>query len=126
MLPIKFKDANHHEAFEELLDQVDFNVDQLKDRTPLLKRQMAFIYLIAMYQEDYEIYEGCKFYLEEYEELSIDGPVYLLEDEITLDNYPHEKMLQVAKNLLRQEPISREQIEQELQLFIDEALKMIQ
>lgn len=67
----------------------------------LLKRQLAFLYMIAYYQEDYYQYEGETFYIECFEALEIGGPTYLLEEEVVLrDEYPHEKVLSIAKTIL--------------------------
>lgn len=98
-----FRDNKHEEAFYELIEQSEITDREVKESKvgSLIRRQLAFLYLIALYQEDFKRYEGMKFYIEVYEEMSIDGPVYLLDEAVKLGDYPHEKMLKVAKDLLR-------------------------
>lgn len=124
MILSRFRDELHQVEYNELLDQMYLGQEELEHPTPLLRRQLAFAYLIALYQKEYEQYEGCKFYMEAYEEISLDGPVYLLEDEMVLEDYPHERMLKVAKALLQEEELPRELIEESLQEYIDEAISM--
>ena len=97
----QFKNKAHEEAFRALLMQSEGElcINKLEDEKK--RRQIAFLYLIALYQEDYEYYEGSRFSVEVYEEISLDGPVYLLEECIQLEDFAHERMLKVAKNILR-------------------------
>lgn len=112
MLINRFKNTQHEQAFIELIEQGELE---------LSRKQIAFLYLIAMYQEDYEHYEGMKFYVEVYEEISIDGPVYLLEDSVKLEDFAHEKMLKVAKAILRGEEPQVEELEEEDRVFAKKA-----
>lgn len=98
-----YKHQAHQEAYEKLIEQMYLSQEEIKQPSSLLRKQLAFCYLIAMYQEDYEIYEGHQFYVEWGEELSIDGPTYLLEDKIGERRYNHEKILPVACQLLKGE-----------------------
>ncbi|MHC1750237.1 MAG: hypothetical protein AB9856_18370 [Cellulosilyticaceae bacterium] len=107
----EFRDCQHEAEFKELLEQGEINEATVEYSDDLTRRQILFLYLIAMYQEDYLKNEGCKFYLEAYEELEIGGPTYLLEDEITLSKAPHEAMLKVAKQILKGEAVCFESLE---------------
>lgn len=97
----QFKNKIHEEAFNELITQSEGELSVHESQDEQKRRQVALLYLIAMYQEEYERYEGMKFYVEVYEEISIDGPVYLLEDCIKLEDFAHEKILKAAKDILR-------------------------
>ncbi len=100
---IAFKNVQHHQAFYDLLAQMDLPQEFFITPSTLLRRQLAFIYLIAYYQEDYKRYEGEAFYIEpEYDDMhfSIGGPTYLLEDQIGTRTYGHEIILEGAKALL--------------------------
>ena len=70
----QFKNKIHEEAFNELITQSEGELSVYEIQDEQKRRQVAFLYLIAMYQEEYECYEGMKFYVEVYEEISIDGP----------------------------------------------------
>lgn len=125
MIPTTFRDELHQVEYNELIEQMYLSENELENPTPLLRRQVAFAYLIALYQNEYEHYEGCKFYMEAYDEISLDGPVYLLEDEMELESYPHERMLKVAKALMQGEELPRALIDQSLQAYIDEAIEVL-
>ncbi|MGL4345292.1 MAG: hypothetical protein ACRCTE_08850 [Cellulosilyticaceae bacterium] len=114
---IVFKDAMHQKHFEELVSQGEGE---------LLPKQRAFLYLIAMYQEDYRHYEGAPFWVEVYEEVSIDGPVYLLEDGVNLKKYDHERVLIYAKAILRGEDVVENQVEESMQDWVKIAIQLAQ
>ena len=50
----QFKNKIHEEAFNELITQSEgeLSVHEIQDEQK--RRQVAFLYLIAMYQEEYE------------------------------------------------------------------------
>lgn len=117
----QFKNRVHQLEFEQLMEQSELETDRLHEASGLVRRQVAFLYLVAMYQEAYERYEGMKFYVEVYEEMSIDGPVYLLEDQVKLENFAHEKILKVAKDILRGIEPDLESVEAEDRAFAKKA-----
>lgn len=119
---IKFRDKEHEEEFKELLMQTELTDQEIMIADDLLKRQIAFFYLIALYQEEYLKYEGCKFYVEVYEDISLDGPTYLLSDEIEEVNHAHEKMIKVAKALLQGKEPNTDEIEVAEQEWIKQAM----
>lgn len=100
---LTFQDSKHEQAFRVFLEEANYTPKELEVPSPLVRRQLAFLYLIALFQEDYIYYEGQGFYIEAYEEISLGGPTYLLEDDIGEGNYPHEKILVVAKCILKGE-----------------------
>ena len=102
-MELLFKDDKHESAYRQLLEEADLTDTALQQPTLLLRRQLAFLYLIALFQEDYIHYEGEAFYVEAYEELSLGGPTYLLETCMGEANYPHEQILDIAKKLLQGE-----------------------
>ena len=108
----EFKNKAHQLEFEQLMEQSDLELN---------RRQVAFLYLVAMYQEAYERYEGMKFYVEVYEEMSIDGPVYLLEEQVNLEDFAHEKILKVAKDILKGIEPNLELVEAEDRAFAEKA-----
>lgn len=98
---ITFFSKQHKEEFKELLEQAHLESAFSSSTSQLEHKQIAFLYLIACYQEEYKRYEGCKFYVEDLGELSLEGPLYLLEEKyITLKQYDHEIMLGLAKKIL--------------------------
>lgn len=117
----QFKNKAHQLDFEQLMEQSELELNRLHEANGLVRRQIAFLYLVAMYQEAYERYEGMKFYVEVYEEMSIDGPVYLLEDQVKLEDFAHEKILKVAKDILRGIEPNLEPIEAEDRVFAKKA-----
>lgn len=121
----QFKNKAHEEAFETLLKQSEgeLYVHGMQDQQK--RKQVAFLYLIALYQEDYERYERSRFSVEAYEELSLDGPVYLLEDHIQLKDFPHERMLSVAKDILRGHEMDLDKIDKEDRSFVDIAYHFV-
>ena len=96
-----FKNHEHERAYNQLIQEADLTDTELRQPTALLRRQLAFLYLIALFQEDYIHYEGEAFYVEAYEELSLGGPTYLLETCMAEETYPHEQILCIAKKLLQ-------------------------
>lgn len=104
-----FENARHQMHFEALVAQGEGEL------TPA---QEAFVYLIAMAQDDYESYEGMPFYIEVFESVSIDGPVYLLEDCVDLSTYRHERILAYAKDILKGKAINLERVEKGLQPWV--------
>ncbi len=98
-----FQDSKHEQAYHRFLHEAGLTQQELEVPSPLLRRQLAFLYLIALFQEDYIYYEGEVFYIEAYDELSLGGPTYLLEEDIGEGDYPHEKILRVAKHILKGE-----------------------
>ena len=123
MLINQFKNKQHEQAFIELIEQGELEVSNDKEQDELIRRQIAFLYLIGIYQEDYECYEGMKFYVEVYEEISIDGPVYLLEERVKLEDFAHEKMLKVAKAILKGEMPQLDELEVEDKKFAQVAMR---
>lgn len=103
---MEFLTAWHKANFIHLLEEAYLDSEKMIassfiEGDSLLKRQLAFLYMIAYYQEDYRQYEGEAFYIECFEEMEIGGPTYLLEEEVSLrEDYPHEKVLHYAKALL--------------------------
>lgn len=114
-----FKDKQHEEEFKTLLEQGEITLEEIDYEDELTRKQILFLYLIAMYQEDYLKNEGCKFYLENYGELEIGGPTYLLEDDIGLSNRPHECVLKVAKQILKGETVALEKLDTEVRSLIN-------
>ena len=100
-MELLFKDEKHQKAYYQLLEEADLTENELQQPSKLLRRQLAFLYLIALFQEDYRHYEGEVFYVEAYEEISLGGPTYLLEGCIGEGTYPHEHILFIAKALLQ-------------------------
>ncbi|MEF9960415.1 MAG: hypothetical protein RR448_06525 [Niameybacter sp.] len=127
-----FKDAQHREAFCELLEQAEViaagevEVGQLKKikASDLLSRQIAFFYLIALYQRDIETYEGIPFYVEVYEEISLDGPVYLLDEKIGIPVHDYEWAVYFGKRIVMGETINLEQVPRSMRKFVEAAINM--
>lgn len=95
----------HKKAFFEMIESMYLSEAELKKPSTLLKRQLAFSYLIALYQEDYAEYEGDIFYLEMGEELSLGGPTYLLDERYGKRTKDYEKIIPIACRILKGERI---------------------
>jgi hypothetical protein len=121
-----FKDQKHQEAYEKLLEEADLTHSEWEKKTELIRRQLAFFYLIALFQEDYRHYEGEAFYVEAYEEISLGGPTYLLEDCIGEGNYSHEQILFIAKELLQGKIAQVPTALEHYSPFIKEAFRLVQ
>ncbi|MBE6024267.1 MAG: hypothetical protein E7231_13965 [Cellulosilyticum sp.] len=121
-----FKDIAHQEAFLEMLEDMYLSEKEIKTPSLLLKKQLAFAYLVALYQKDYEEYEGEKFYIECGEELSIGGPIYLMDKRYGRRTKLYEKMVWIACQFLKKE-ISNQDIinlwEQLGENYIEDILK---
>lgn len=121
-----FINEAHGEAFRAFLEEAYLDVDTLmkgmwEGLDSTLRRQLAFLYMVSYYQQEYKDYEGESFYVEAFEELEIGGPVYLLEEEVHLRyECPHEWVLHFAKPLLRGERVVDEQVD-----AIDETLHQL-
>lgn len=100
-----FKDEIHKNYFLEMIESMYLSEAEMDNLTTLIKRQIAFCYLIALYQKDYEIYEGDYFYVELGEELSLGGPTYLLDERYGERIRDYEKIIPIACRLLEQEDI---------------------
>ena len=121
---ILFKDKSHEEAYQNFIEEMYLSEEELYHPSSLLKRQQGFAYLLALYQEAYKQYEGEAFYIEAGEELSLGGPTYLLEEKIGQSNYPHEKMLFLASNILKGEEIDYALCLIEDQVYLKQALEI--
>lgn len=120
-----FFSKQHKEEFRELLSQADMIHKKNEDLKELERRQKAFLYILALYQDAYLLYEGCKFYVEDFGELSIDGPVYLLDiEELSQAKEDHEIMLRIGMQLMQGKE-KLEEIPIHLQPIISEAIKLI-
>lgn len=118
-----FFSKTHKKEFVELLEQANLDKCALSSMSELERRQVAFLYLIALYQEEYKRYEGCKFYVEDFGELSLDGPTYLLEENyVSLSQYDHEVMLSIAMQILKQTCLKNKR--ETLQPHLQEPFKM--
>lgn len=129
----KFFGQKHKEEFYKLLIQSDIiedeqdtlhKVEQIKVGS-LLNRQIVFLYILALYQEDFLYYEGEKFWVESYEDLSLDGPTYLLEDKIGKSQYDYERAINIGKHLLKGESVTIEDIPYSMRNFIEQAINML-
>lgn len=123
-----FKDQNHKQEFRELLQQADLDNKGQDDFSDLEYRQIGFLYLIAAYQAEFEEYEGCKFYVEDLDDLSLDGPVYLLEiEQLGEATHEHELMLRVGMKLLQGKlmEIDEENLPVNLYQQLTQALKIV-
>ncbi len=105
-----FKDEVHRKAFLELLEGMYLSADEMKLPTQLLKRQFAFAYLIALYQKDYELYEGEGFYIEIGEELSLGGPTYLMDERYGERTKEYEKIIPIACEFLKERIYKEENV----------------
>ena len=103
---ILFKDMSHKKAYQIFIEDMYLSEKEQHHPSPLLKKQQGFVYLLALYQETYKAYEGEAFYIETGEELSLGGPTYLLEEEIGTSTCPHERILFLARCILREEDIA--------------------
>lgn len=100
-----FKDEIHKDYFLEMIKSMYLSEAEMNNPTVLIKQQVAFCYLIALYQKDYEKYEGDYFYVELGEELSLGGPTYLLDERYGERIRDCEKIIPIACRLLGQEDI---------------------
>lgn len=129
----KFFSDQHKEEFYNLLIQADIIEEQ--DDTlykieevsigSLLNKQITFFYLIALYQEDFLHYEGEKFWVEAYEDISLDGPIYLLEDKIGEPKQDYERAIHIGKQILRGINISIEDIPESMKEYINQVIVML-
>ncbi len=120
-----FKNHEHERAYNQLIEEADLTEIELKQPSVLLRRQLAFLYLIALFQEDYIYYEGEAFYVEAYEELSLGGPTYLLDACMGEGTYPHEQILYIAKRLLQGEITNIHTSLEEYNSFIKCAIHLV-
>ena len=102
-MQLKYRDELHRTAFQHFLEEADIKLDDVCLLEEAVRHQVAFLYLLALYQEDYEAYEGERFYVENLEEMSLSGPTYLFDEQIGQMARPHEQMILCAKAFLRQE-----------------------
>ena len=109
---LQFRNEKHQSAFFEMVSDMYLSDEEMSMPSSMLKRQLAFSYLIALYQEDYARYEGDIFYIEMGEELSLGGPTYLLDERYGERARDCEKIIPIACRLLGNEPIE-EVIEEE-------------
>lgn len=134
-----FKDQKHEENFYSLLEQAELlglekrgeRFESLSEQMKILhfednieKKQVAFLYLIALYQDDFITYEGMPFYVEVYEEISLDGPVYLLDEKVGKPTYEHEWGVYYGKKILQNERINLEEVPKNMKKFVENAMKM--
>lgn len=118
---IRFLTEEHAHVFNQLLEEAYV---QLED-TPLMRRQLAFLYMLTYYQKEYEAYEGEGFYIEAFEDLEIGGPTYLLEDAVNLRaDYPHEYIIYWAKALLRGQMLGVDTLQEDARELYQEALQI--
>lgn len=122
---ICFKDLKHKQAFFTLLEEMYLSEEEMNSPSTLLKRQLGFVYLLALNQEVYEQYEGEIFYIEAGEELSLGGPTYLLEEGVGTRRYPHEQMLLLASSLLKGEEVDYLACPIEDKSYLEQALRII-
>lgn len=118
-MKIQYLTKEHQEVFEQILDEAYVTIED----TPLMRRQLAFVYILSYYQKDYERYEGEGFYIEALEELEIGGPTYLLEEGVGLrKDYPHEYIVTWAKALLKGRGLPIDGLSEEQKKLYKEAL----
>ena len=129
----RFFSEQHKKEFYALLIQADiieeqdetlYKVEEIQIGS-LLSRQVVFFYLIALYQEDFLYYEGEKFWVEAYEDISLDGPVYLLDEEIGTPKHDYEWAIHIGKQILIGMPIDEQTVPQNMKLFIEEIIYML-
>ena len=129
----KFFSDQHKKEFYNLLIQADiieeqddtlYKVEEIEIGS-LLSKQIAFFYLIALYQEDFLHYEGEKFWVESYEEISLDGPVYLLEDKIGEPKNDYEIVIYIGKQILRDMDMNIEDVPNHMKQYIAEMIVML-
>lgn len=121
---IAFKNLQHRHAFYDLLEQMELSEKTLKKPSILLRRQLAFMYLIAYYQDDYKQHEGEAFYIvPEYDDIhfSIGGPTYLLEDGIGTKKQGYEVILEAAKAFLEGKEINEIRADETITFLIHQA-----
>lgn len=134
-----FKDQKHEKNFYSLLEQAELlgleergeKLESLFEQMEILrledsieKKQVAFLYLIAVYQDDFITYEGMPFYVEVYEEISLDGPVYLLDEKIGTPKYEHEWSVYYGKKILQNERINLEEVPKNMKKFVENAMNI--
>lgn len=115
-------------SFQELVGQMALSEDVYEVPSKTLKKQFAFLYLIAFYQADYKRYEGEAFYITpEYDDIhfSIGGPTYLLEEKIGTRIYGHEIILEPAKALLEGKEIREEGFDELISFLIHQAKSFV-
>ncbi len=104
---LQFKNKHHKDAFWEMIEAMYLSEEELHYPSSLIKKQIAFSYLIALYQEDYRTHEGEAFYIEIGAELSLGGPIYLLDERYGERKADYEKIVPIACRILREENIQR-------------------
>lgn len=104
---LQFRNESHKKAFFEMVEAMYLSEEEIKRPSDLIKRQLTFTYLIALYQEDYAKYEGDTFYIEMGEELSLGGPTYLLEERYGERVKDYEKIIPIAARILKGEDIEQ-------------------
>ena len=120
-----FFSVQHEQECKELLSQADMIDKEHTSLSELERRQKAFFYILALYQEAYQFYEGCKFYIEDLGELSLDGPVYLLDiEELGEAKGDHEIMLRLGMQILQGKK-DIEKVPTHLQPIINEATELM-
>ena len=110
MKKLYFISEYHKEAFLELVEEMYLESKELKHPSNLLKRHLAFAYLIAAYQKEYQVHEGEQFYIEVGEELSLGGPTYLLDERYGERTKEYEWILVIALKILKGEISTFEEI----------------
>lgn len=123
-MKLKYRDEGHRAAFHRFLEEADVKMDDVWRLEEAKRRQIAFLYLLALYQEDYETYEGERFYVENLVEMSLGGPTYLFDEQIGKMNEPHEQMILCAKAFFRQE--DHFEVIPEDQKWFEEARKILE
>ncbi|WP_172674748.1 hypothetical protein [Cellulosilyticum ruminicola] len=115
-------------AFQKLVAQMALSEGIYEVPSQNLKKQFAFLYLIAFYQTDYKKHEGEVFYIEpEYDDIhfSIGGPTYLLEEKIGTRTYGHEIILEPAKAFLEGKEVNEEVFDEQTSFLIHQAKSFI-
>ncbi len=115
-------------SFQELVAQMALSEAIYVAPSEGLKKQFAFIYLIAFYQADYKRYEGEAFYIApEYDDIhfSIGGPTYLFDEAIGTRTYPHEIILEPAKALLEGKEVKEEGFDEVASFLVHQAKSFV-
>lgn len=121
---ICFKNLTHKQAFYTFLEEMYLSEEEMNRPSTILKRQLGFVYLLALNQEAYKQYEGDIFYIEVGEELSLGGPTYLLEEGIGTRQYAHEQMLLLASSILKGDEIEESACPIEDKAYLEQALRI--
>lgn len=125
---LHYKDKAHQKAFEVFIEDMDLSLKEMQTPSKLLRRQFAFLYLLALYQEDYEQYEGERFYVEAGIELSLGGPTYLLEERYGERKRAYEQIISIACSILKGEVIDLTCMNQEfiehIRYYLDQAVQI--